>query len=76
MQDAPTGCLIILCANKADQPLSNWKVSREEFQNFAALNNLTIFEASASKGTNVNEVIYSIFKYCLAKYSWFEFFFW
>ena len=56
LQDAPPGCLLVLCANKAELPQEAWKVSRQEFLAFASENSLKIFEASASTGLNVNEV--------------------
>ena len=67
-RDAPPGCLIILCANKADLPLDSWKVSRQEFMTFASDNSLKLFEASASNGLNVNEMFYELGKQVVAKF--------
>lgn len=48
---------MVLCANKTDLPEEMWEVSREQFNLFAEENKLSIFEASASSGARVDEVI-------------------
>ena len=48
---------MVLCANKTDLPEEMWEVSREQFNLFAEENKLSIFEASASSGARVEEVL-------------------
>ena len=55
-RDAPKDCEMVLCANKTDLPMDMWEVSREQFTMFAEENRLMLFEASASSGSNVEEV--------------------
>lgn len=47
---------MVLCANKTDLPAEMWEVSREQFTMFAEENKLALYEASASSGSNVEEV--------------------
>ena len=65
--DAPTGCFIVLCANKTELPVTSWKVSREEFTKFSEDNNLIIFETSAATGQNVNEMFMELGKEVVRK---------
>ncbi len=51
---------MVLCANKTDLPAEMWEVSREQFNLFAEENKLAIFEASASSGAKVEEVIFCL----------------
>lgn len=37
-----------------------WKVKREEYEMFARDNNFILFEASASQGTNVNDMFVAL----------------
>ena len=66
-RDAPTGCFIVLCANKTELPVTSWKVSREEFTKFSEDNNLIIFETSAATGQNVNEMFMELGKEVVRK---------
>jgi hypothetical protein len=60
---------MVLCANKTDLPAEMWEVSREQFTMFAEENKLTLYEASASSGSNVEEVItQSLYLLLLLKY--------
>eukprot|EP00605_Chrysophyceae_sp_TOSAG23-4_P001242 GSChrysophyteH1.ASY1.ANO1.1353.1 assembled CDS len=55
-RDVPEGCCIILCANKVDHEESRWDVKREEFNEFAETQGLSIVETSSKDGTNVNRI--------------------
>lgn len=46
----------MLCANKTDLPEDQWTVKREEYESFARENGYNLMEASASTGTNVQEL--------------------
>lgn len=64
VQAAPTGCAIIICANKVDLPAEKWAVSRESFNEYAESSGYTVIETSASSGRNTNEVIRTKWKAC------------
>lgn len=51
---APANTPIILCAGKVDLPKETWRVSKEEYDNFASNTGLKIIETSSSTGHNVD----------------------
>ena len=56
LQEAPSECQIIVCANKTDLPTDRWAISRETYEVFAREHDLTVIETSASSGNNVDAV--------------------
>jgi len=59
-EKAPINCALNLCANKFDLPPERWATSKEEFEAFAKDYDMEVIQASASTGSNVNEVFVSL----------------
>ena len=66
-RDAPPGCVLILCANKIDLEVEQWKVRREDFELFAKEHDFVVFEASGKTGHNVQELFLELGRQILAK---------
>lgn len=64
---APPECIIVLCANKTDLPIEQWQVKKEEYNKYAAGRLCTIFETSASTGTNVEDIFTEVATQILGK---------
>lgn len=63
---APSGCVIVLCANKVDQAEESWKVRREDFNALAAQHGFAVFEASGKSGENVQHMFLELARLILA----------
>lgn len=66
-RDGPEGCVIVICANKADFDEERWEIKRSEFTAFAASQDMQIFETSASSGLNVEEAFTVLGRQILTK---------
>ncbi len=57
-----TPCIVVLCANKIDEPASARTVSEAEGKKYAQANGFTYLETSAKTGQNVEQIFEAIFK--------------
>lgn len=65
VQYAPSNCAIFLCANKVDLTADQWRIRKEEFDQYARELNLPLYECSASSGLNVNKMFTELGKQIL-----------